>query len=422
MSKSQILYVMTFCLCLAWGCGPAPSPRVTLPRIEGLAREVLRQDLRHKEATVRASALAVARRLPGRPLWSAARRLLEDPDPDVRLRAALLLASTPRGAATLVLLLKAREGRVQAAALAALARLRGEAARPLLLARAAHTQPAVRQAAVTGLGKLRRDASVLRLLQAALEDRHLGVRLAAVEALRRGASPAVRPALVRLARSRRPYMALRAGLAMLRAGRDQPLLDAVARGLVHQRWTVRVAALNAAATSGHKVAAELARRALADVDPRVRLAAARLLLTVPSARSLALRRARGVWQVACESDRAPGLCIQAAEVLARAGVHRGTRTLARLARRGKEAHVRATALRVALLTHPDATLARDSLADRNHEVRHAAAWWVLSGVRGRGARAGGGSLPVRPPPGRRCRARPGSARRGAAPGGSGGPG
>ena len=233
-------------------------------------------------------------------------------------------------------------------------------ARLVLLRDARHQDPRVRVSAQK------------RLAEASRKRRRAGS-----DARRRG--PVDLAALRLAARGEDPYVRLRAGRALLRRGEDQPLLDAVARGLVHRRWTVRAAALNAATSARHPVARQLAARALSDPQPAVRLAAARLLLSDREVKPRAVRVARGVYALTCGGTD-PWLCVQAAEVLARAGEARGLDTLRRLARRGKLAQVRAAALRAALLLGPDPGLALEALADDGYQVRHAAAWWILGTV------------------------------------------
>lgn len=346
-----------------------------------LARAVVLRDLRHQDPGVRASALAAARGLAGQAIQRAARPLLEDAHPRVRLGAALMLARTPEGAAVLGRLLTSPDSGVQASALLATVRLKGAATLPALICRATHRDPGVRLAAITGLGRLKRSPKISGLLVAALEDRHLGVRLAAVESMGQQPTPAALTALGRLAGAKDPYLALRAGLALYGRGEDRPLLGALARGLAHPRWTVRAAALNAVISSQHPAASKLAARALTDTQPRVRLAAARLLLSDRATRPRALRVAFVASTLACRAGTNEALlCVQAAEVLARAGLAAGMTTLERLARQEQEVQVRAAALRTALLIRPDHRLALESLADPGPQVRLTAAGWILSGA------------------------------------------
>ena len=358
-------------------CRRAPDPEL----VTGLARAVLRRELHHQDAAVRASALAVARGLRGQRLDQELRRRLRDGDPLVRARAAAMLAHSSGGLAILTRLLDSPHAAAHATALRRLVRLRGAAALPLLSARVQHRQVAVRQAAIQGLGIVGRGPRELKLLLAATEDAHLGVRLAAVQALGRRPQGEVRAVLGRLCRGADPYLALHAGLALARQGDRQPLQKAVVRGLLHKRWTVRAAALNAAISAGQRMAPAQSRRALDDTRAVVRLTAARALFDDPGLRLAALGAARAVHAKACGAGRTrPWLCLQAAEIMTRAEMPAGASTLDRLFRRSGRPPLRAAALGTLLLLRRDRDLALEALADASPVVRLTAVRWLLQGT------------------------------------------
>ncbi len=379
--------------------------------LRSLAESVLWWGLRHPDPKVRLEAIQAIRAVDAGTLEDAMTYRLDDPDELVRTWAAVALLGTPAGADTLERQLRSSAPRARATAVRELGRIAGKAALPTIkryltdrhpLVRAAAAQALaragtlaalaplrtlardkdrdVRLAAVRALGRLAEPAAA-KTLRLALADDDLAVRLAAASALGRSAGADARADLRRLALGKDPLLSLRAAVALAQVGAVQPALNAIARGLVDRNESVRIAALTAASSLSDPVAKRLARKATRDPQPRVRLAAARTLFS--HQRTLALGVARSIHRLACRKAGGDlwSLCVDAADLLARAGVAAGHRTLARLARKDASPVVRLAALRWALLRAAPSDLARDALADRDPRVSLAAARWLYRQLR-----------------------------------------
>ena len=212
-------------------------------------------------------------------------------------------------------------------------------------------------------------------------DQHLGARLSAVSALAAVGDGEARPSLQGMAASDDPFTAMRAGLQLARMGEAQPILDAVARALVDKRWTARVAACTTVSVLHDRVGLQLIEKALRDPEPRVRLAAARALLAGrPDLREPAVRTTLSVQHLSCgKPGRPPALaelCVDASDLLVRAGHGAGMEMLKQLARRGATPELRLSALRAALLLAPNRWLALDGLADPEWRNALSAASWI----------------------------------------------
>jgi HEAT repeat protein len=233
----------------------------------------------------------------------------------------------------------------------------------------------VRAEAAAAAGRLRLNETAPRLGQILAQDPYKGARVAAARALCRLPPELGLPALGPAARDRQQLpLALVAGACLARHGQDQPLLNAIAMGLVDRRWTVRVAACNAATAVGQRVARALTLPALRDPEPRVRVAAARALHQQRPAE--ASRTLRSLHALTCGPRGPASVCLQAAELLLALGDGQGRRTLIRLARRAQQAPRRVQALRAALRAGVPRRLAVEALADPSPQVVLAAAAWL----------------------------------------------
>jgi HEAT repeat protein len=381
-----------------------------------LALSALEWGLEQRDPALRLAAIQAARETDAAPLAEDIADRLEDPDELVRTWAAVALSGTREGVDALERQLRSSDARARAVAVGAVGRLAGAAALPTLARFVADPDPGVRGAAATALGATRKPEALpplLRLLEdragtvradaiaalAALaaadalpairkhaQDPYLGARLAAAEALATLEGAAGRDSLRALARGADLSLALRAGQQLARLGEPQPVLDAIAKALVDRRATLRVAACVTAASLRDRVGVELALRALRDVEPRVRLAAARAVLSRRSLdRAPAIAAATAIERLSCRGEpsaisvEATELCMQAAEVLVRAG--QASTILPRLARSARAPELRISALRIALAEAPDLRLAVDALADPDGRVVLAAATWLYRRLR-----------------------------------------
>jgi len=375
--------------------------------LQHLALSTLRWGLRNRAPAVRLAAIQAARRTDADELEQDVADRLEDPDETVRSWAAVAMSRTLAGADALERQLRSPDPRARAVAVGNLARIAGAAAmRTLarlsrdpspevraalargidrvgkeaavgLLGRLAHDpERSVRRDAVAALGRLGRPAGA-KIVRAALKDPYIGVRVAAVLALAELEGDRAIPMLRELAEEDDLPTALRAGVRLARMGEDQPVLNAIAKGLVDGSWTVRAAACNAAASLGgkHAVARKLvADRALRDPEPRVRAAGARAVLALGD-ESAAGRTAALLQALSCSArgKEMEALCLQAAEVLLRSGNRSGLHELERLTRGAREPAHRAEALRIALTGGGLLETAADALADPEPTVAVAAA-------------------------------------------------
>lgn len=377
-----------------------------LDMLQHLSLSVLRWGLAHRDPRVRLAAIHGARRTDADALETAVAERLNDPDSVVRSWAAVAMSRTRAGADVLEAQLRSPNPRARAVAVANLGRIAKEAALATLKRFAGDPEPEVRAALARGIAGLkqgsvlgllerlagdkdravRRDAiaalgrlgrpAVVKAVRRALSDSYVGVRLAAVLALAELRGDAAGPRLRELAEGADPTIALRAGVRLARLGEDQPVLNAIAKALVHRRWPIRVAACNAAASLGnkHPVARKLvAERALKDPEPRVRIAGARAVLALGD-ESDAARTAALLQGLACgSSEKMESICLQAAEVLLRSGNRAGLRVLERLTRQAKRPADRREALRIALTGGALLELAVDAIPDPDPTLAVAAA-------------------------------------------------
>jgi HEAT repeat protein len=267
------------------------------------------------------------------------RALIADPDAQVRARAAGELATwQPRGSSAYLF------------------------AEQSLRALAADSDVGVRAAAVRACAQFGKRA-LASVVDSALADPALGVRLAALAALARiDANPA---RLTLLASSQDTYLTLRAAVQLRRLGREAPAIAAVRAALADRRPEVRAAAMNAAGELG-SAGAELALSLLRDPDLEVRLAAARALAHGD--------RSAAALPVLLSALGTP-YDLDAADELARLGDARGRAHLHKIF--DSDVARRNSALAMLAPLPGSTPLLERALADRDGQVRLTAAETVL---------------------------------------------
>ncbi|MCB9556135.1 MAG: HEAT repeat domain-containing protein [Deltaproteobacteria bacterium] len=363
----------------------------------GLAKSVLWWALQHPSDQLRLDALQAVRALDASSLMRHVHARLEDPDPVVRTWAAVALSRLPTGANVLERQLTSQHRASRAIALRELGRIAQSAALPTLSGCVGETDAAWRSACATGLGYTDSDRAVALLIpltrdsapsvrhaalqaigrlhrpsatssvEAACNDAFLGARLAAIDALFVLDAKRAIAKLSRLAEGTSPYVALRVGVQLARQGTVQPGLNAIARGLVDRQAAVRIAALAAASQVADPVAKKLARKALRDAQPQVRLAAARAIgdqLDTPRLRQLTEQLCAGSLDA---------LCAESITLLAGRDRALAKALLLKLLKRNTQATLRAGATASYLSRSGDMAFAVDRVADPMPEVALAAA-------------------------------------------------
>ncbi len=326
-----------------------------------LAIAILRWGLHHRDSEVRLAALQGARKTDADSLESDVAARLTDPVPQIRAWAAVAMSQTPAGADALDEMLRSSNSKARAIAVGNLGRIAGQSAFPTLRRFVKDRAPIVRSALARSLAyiqdemvldalktllkdrnqNVRTEAAralgtlefrqAMQMLLPALEDPYLGARLAAVLALAKIANQEAKPYLLPLANSEDLLTALRAGVALAKMGDPQPVLNAIAKGLVDRQWSVRAAACNATNSVKDHVAYEIARRALSDPEPLVRIAAARTAYAHGD-RTHTEKTALSIAHLACnDSGRLmESLCLQSAELLTKIGYSTGPGLLKKL--------------------------------------------------------------------------------------------
>jgi HEAT repeat protein len=372
-----------------------------------LALSVIRWGMKHRDPVVRLAAVQAARETDDAALEDEMGARLGDPDEVIRTWAALALSEHRDGVDVLERQLRSSNPRARAIAVRAVGKFGGAAAVGPLARFVDDGDASVRSAAADALAVTRR-REALEPLRRLLADRDPWVRADAARAISslglaegaavlRGAAadavPGVRLAvavalcdlkdegakatLAALAAGDDLTVALRAALRLSRLGDAQPALNAIAKALVDRRWPVRAAGCNAASSVKSAVVVALLQRALKDPVPAVQMAAARATFS-RGAQESAAATARAIFATACRT-RGPAsveMCLEAAELLARAGQEDGRSTLAHLARLASPPERRLEALRAALIFVGRLTLAIDALPDPDPRVSIAAAAWI----------------------------------------------
>ncbi|MCC6749432.1 MAG: HEAT repeat domain-containing protein [Deltaproteobacteria bacterium] len=397
----------------AGACGRVAGAEKRAQLLRALSEAVVSWGLGQRDPAVRLSAIHVARGADMAPLAETVAARLDDPDEVVRTWAAVALSGEPRGADVLERMLGAGKPEARAVAVRELGRLAGRAAVRTVASFAADRSPLVRAAAADGLGHVARpealptlerlaadpqaevrqaalsalerigDPRGVELARRALRDPYLGVRLAALLALVRIEGNRARPTLALVAAGADRLMALRAGVQLAKLGDPTPALALLGQGVRDALATVRLAALAAASTVDHPRVLELVATRLRDPDPEVRAAAARALLSRKGDAAAARNVARNLKGLACgrgatsaDAFRAPGLCLQAAELLLRAEDNDGLQLLSDLARRARLGRDRLQALELALMRGAGPELALAGVADADPYVALASARWI----------------------------------------------
>lgn len=250
--------------------------------------------------------------------------------------------------------------RVRRAAIRWLGQIKAPEAGDVLARQLRHTDEGVRAAAALALARIGK-GDLAGFATKALADRALAVRLAGIELLLATRNTA---ALVKLAESDPdPIFAAEAAFAARRQDLATRALD---RAIGAEGWSIRAGAANMASRAAGKAnALALAKRLLSDPEPKVRLAAARVLAHAGD-RAAAIE----VFAAALTSDSALG----AATDLANLGDQRGLAVLDAMVRDAKaspdQRAAAASAHRSARKVTPGLVAA---LADANGVVRVEAA-------------------------------------------------
>lgn len=278
------------------------------------ALSVFRKLLDHKDAAVRRE---LARSLAHKPMTGWAfdvlfGRLARDDDPEARVHALKALGR-----------IKPKDGK------------RFPPVVKALIAALSDKDGWVRAEATDLLSRLKR-ADLWPSVQKGLADPYLGAKLASLRFLR--PSPLRREVCRKLAREPDIMIALRAVSILVRR-KDKGFVpsdltlarEVLKRAGAHQRWDVRAAAQNAAASmTGFDGSRHVVFWGLSDPHPRVRLAAARTGITLRVARDRAIEELKKLYRSNAD------LSAHAAHILALRRIKGGVEALEKLARKGAE--------------------------------------------------------------------------------------
>lgn len=307
----------------------SPSARLKIAAIEAVAAAEL-QTLADSVAERlgddddRVAAAAATAVMNGYPqARNVAGQLLHSPDAEAR-RMTIEGVGKKVGKDALVDLTKLAGGdpdpRVRRAAIRWLGQLKAKDAGELLERQLRHTDEGVRASAALALARIG-IGDLPALAKRALADKALAVRIAGIELLLAAKQTAE---LVRLADDPDPILAAEAAFAARRQDLATKALD---RAIAAEGWSTRAGAANMATrAAGKATGLSLAKKLLADPEPRVRLAAARVLAHGGD-RTAAIE----VFASALTGDSALG----AASDLAGLGDPRGIKTLDAMVRDGK---------------------------------------------------------------------------------------
>ncbi len=253
----------------------------------------------------------------------AAGQLLHSPDPEAR-RIVVDGVGKKIGASALIDLQKLAgtdpDARVRRSAIRWLGQLKAKEAGGVLERQLRHTDEGVRAAAALALARIGQ-GDLANLAKRALADKALAVQLAGIELLLAAKQT---DELIKLAEDPDVILAAEAAFAARRQDLASKALD---RAVGAEGWSIRAGAANMATRAAGKSSGMLlAKKLLADPDPRVRLAAARVLAH-GGERAAAIE----VFAAALTGDSALG----AATDLAGLGDARGIQTLDAMVRDGK---------------------------------------------------------------------------------------
>ena len=162
------------------------------------------------------------------------------------------------------------DARVRQAAIRWLGELADPEAVEVLVRQLRHSDEGVRAAAATALARIG-SGDLGKLADQVMKDRALAVRLAGIDLLVKAKRS---DALLALAEDPQPLVAAEAALA---ADRSDLAAKALERAAASDNWTFRVGALNMARRAFGDEATAFAKKLAADQEPRVRIAAARVI-------------------------------------------------------------------------------------------------------------------------------------------------
>ncbi len=245
---------------------------VAAAEIQALADQVAERLGDDDDRVAAAASVAVLRGYPQAP--QVASEMLRSPDPEAR-RLAVEGVGKKVGALAVIDLQKLAgtdpDPRVRRAAIRWLGQIKAKEAGEVLERQLRHTDEGVRAAAALALARIGQ-GDLNALAKKALADKALAVRLAGIELLLAAKNTAE---LVRVAEDPDPIVAAEAAIAARRPDLATKALD---RAVGAEGWTIRAgAAVMASRATGKASALTLARKLLADPEPKVRLAAARVL-------------------------------------------------------------------------------------------------------------------------------------------------
>jgi HEAT repeat protein len=302
----------------------APQPRLRVAAIqaveaaelEPLAEQVAQRLRDDDDRVVAAAAVAVLHADPTAP--RAAGDMLRSEDAEAR---RIAVDGIGRKVGKLAIAdLEAAAGdpdpRVRRTALRWIGQLKDDGALELLTRRLHDDDEAVRAAAASALARVGA-GNLAELARVALADPALAVRLAGIELL---VAAHARAELAGLAGDPDPMVAAEAAIA---AGGGPPAARAIERAAAAGAWHVRAAAANLAVRAlGKDAAVALARTLVADPEPAVRLAAARVLAHAGDPRAAA-----AVFAAVLSAPDLRALRVDAAIDLALLGDPRGVQAL-----------------------------------------------------------------------------------------------
>ncbi len=333
---------------------------VASAEIQSLADQVAERLGDDDDRVAAAAAVAVLRGYPQAP--QVASEMLRSHDPEAR-RLAVEGVGKKVGALAVIDLQKLAgsdpDPRVRRAAIRWLGQIKAKEAGDVLERQLRHTDEGVRAAAVLAIARIGQ-GDLNAIATRALADKALAVRLAGIELLLANKSTA---RLIQLADDPDPIVAAEAAIAARRPDLATKALD---RAVGAEGWTIRAgAAVMAARAAGKENGVAIAKKLLGDPEPKVRLAAARVLAHAGDRAS-----AIEVFAAALTGDSALG----AATDLAQLGDERGIKVLDAMVRDARstpdQRAAAASAHRSARKVTPGLVAA---LADSNGVVRVEAA-------------------------------------------------
>jgi HEAT repeat protein len=287
---------------------------VAQAEIQSLADQVAERLGDQDDRVAAAAATAVLRGYPQAP--QVASEMMRSPDAEAR-RIAVDGVGKKVGKLAVIDLQKLAghdpDPRVRRAAIRWLGQIKDGEAVDLLARQLRHTDEGVRAAAALALARIGK-GDLAAFAHKALADKSLGVRLAGIELYETAKLTAE---LVKLAQDDpSPIIAAEAAIA---ARRPDLVAKALDRAIGSDGWMIRAGVANMAVrAAGKDAAVAYARKLLADPEPRVRLAAARVLAHAGD-RSAAI----AVFHAALTGDTA----LSAAADLAELGDARGIQVL-----------------------------------------------------------------------------------------------